>query len=313
MHILIAGGTGMIGRALTEEFLKEGWVVTILSRKPGKSTIPNLKYLEWDGINLGDWQNCIKDIDAIINLSGESIGGSSLLNLRWTRARKTRILQSRINAGRILTEAMKNSDKRPEVFIQASAVGYYGVKSRELLTEESPEGNDFLAEVCEIWETSSKEVEEMGVRRVVARLGVVIGKQNPIIGYMSLPYKLYLGGRLGNGKQYLTWIHIKDVVRIFIEMLENKNYKGTYNISAPKSNTNIEVSEILGKSLKRPNWLPVPAFILRFALGEASTLVLDGQNVQPKRLLEIGYEFKFPELKTAMYDVLVKNKYIQLD
>jgi len=312
MHILIAGGSGMIGRALTKQFLKDDWEVTVLSRRSRKSSNSNLKYLVWDSVNMGEWKDAINKVDAIINLDGESIGGSSLLNLRWTRGRKTRILQSRINAGKVLTEAIEKAESKPEVFVQASAVGYYGVKNLELLTEDSPVGDDFLAEVCKLWEVSTEPLEKLGVRRIVARLGVVISNDNPIIGYMTLPFKMMIGGKLGSGKQYFTWIHIKDVVMIIKEMLENKKYKGTFNICAPSSSSNADVSEMIGELLKRPNWFPTPAFVLKLALGEASTLVLDGQNVQPKNLLDSGYEYKYADLRSALYDVLVKNKYLQI-
>jgi uncharacterized protein (TIGR01777 family) len=287
--------------------------VTVLSRASSTSQNPNLKYLVWDAVNLGEWQGAINKVDAVINLGGESIGGSSLLNLRWTRGRKTSILQSRINAGKVLTEVIEKAELKPKVFMQASAVGYYGVKNRDLLTEDSPNGDDFLADVCQLWEASTEPIGKLGVRRVVARLGVVISKDNPIIGYMTMPFKMMIGGRLGSGKQYFTWIHIKDVVRIIKGMLENKKYKGTFNICAPSSSSNAEVSELIGELLKRPNWFPTPAFMLKLALGEASTLVLDGQNVQPKNLMGLGYEYKYANLRSALYDVLVKDKYLRID
>jgi uncharacterized protein (TIGR01777 family) len=312
MRVLIAGGTGMIGRALTKQFLKNDWEVTVLSRKARTSQNPNLKYLEWDSVNLGEWQDAINKVDAVINLSGESIGGSSFLNLRWTRKRKTCILQSRINAGRVLTEAIEKAESKPKAFIQASGVGFYGVKDQDLLTEDSPAGDDFLADVCQLWEASTEQIEKLGVRRAVVRFGVVISRENPIVGYMTLPFKMMIGGKLGSGKQYFTWIHIKDVVRIIGEMLENKKYKGTFNICAPSSSTNSEVSEVIAELLKRPNWFPTPAFLLKLALGDASTLVLDGQNVQPKKLIDLEYEYKYADLRAAFYDVLVKDKYLQI-
>ena len=240
----------------------------------------------------------------MINLTGESIGGSSLLNLRWTRERKKRILESRINAGEILSKAIENVGSRPKVFIQISAVGYYGTEDQSLLDEESEGGDDFLARVCQVAENSSESVEEMGVRRIVTRLGVVLCEENPIIGYMAMPFKMYIGGNLGNGKQFFSWIHIEDLIEIFKKMLMSKEYEGVYNLTASRSIPNSDVSEILGTVLKKPNWFPTPAFGLKLLLGEASALILGGQNVQPKRLLESEYKYKFENLEDAFRDVL---------
>ncbi len=309
MNILITGGTGLIGRALVTKLIEDGHEVTVLTRNPEKAkTILHSGSLtkKWDGINTSDWASIIEQTDVVINLAGASIAGESLqaiLTRRWTDQQKNRILQSRLNAGKALVTAIQAASKKPAVLIQASAVGFYGPHENQIIPENTPPGTDFLASVCQSWEESTAEVEEMGVRRVVIRTGLVFAPEGGILPLMLLPFRLFVGGPIGNGKQAVSWIHLDDQINAIRFTIENESAHGAYNLSAPNPVNNAEFGRIAGKKLRRPNWLPIPGFAIKLVLGEKATLVLDGQQVVPQRLLEAGYEFKYKTLETALQDL----------
>ena len=218
MNILITGGTGLIGQALIEKLIDDGHKISVLTRNvdKGKGEFPvGVFAYQWNGANSEGWSHIIEETDAVINLAGESIAGDSLtaiLTRRWTPEQKNRIKQSRLQSGRALWEAIQNASKKPKVFIQASAVGYYGPQGSNLITEQSPVGNDFLSKVCQSWEASSSDIDNAGIRRVIIRTGLVFDSKGGILPMMLLPFRFFVGGPIGSGKQYISWIHIQDQV-----------------------------------------------------------------------------------------------------
>ncbi len=310
MHILITGGTGLIGRALVADLTRSGHSVTVLTRRPERAAgrLPNQTVIHpWDAHTLEGWAHLIEEHEAVVNLAGESIAGETptqVLTRRWTPDYKTRIRESRLRAGQLLMEAIQQTRRRPSVLIQASAVGYYGNVSDRDVDETFPAGNDFLAEVCRAWEASTLEAEALGIRRVVIRTGLVMASQGGILPLMLLPVKLFLGGPLGNGQQAVPWIHIADEVAAIRFLLEDDSAQGAYNLSAPQPITQAEFVRIAGQVLHRPSFFPTPGFLLRLALGEKASLVLEGQRAVPKRLLEAGFRFRFTDLEAALRDLI---------
>ncbi len=313
MQVLIAGGSGFIGSALTEALIKEGYQVNILTRRKNNlhpRSNSQLTYSSWDGETLGDWVNSLAESQVIINLAGENIGGKNIWEVatkRWTKSRKELFRSSRINAGRILSKAIQSVDVRPSIFIQASAVGYYGSHPYQEFTEESPPGKDFLASLCVDWENSSQEVESFGVRRVVIRIaGIVMAANGGSLPFLLLPYKLFLGGPLGNGQQWVSWIHLQDLVRGIIFLMNKDDSRGAYNFCAPQAITNQELSKIIGKILRRPAFIPLPQFFFRLAFGEKADALLASQKQIPQRLLQAGFQFLFPDVESALANILAK-------
>jgi uncharacterized protein (TIGR01777 family) len=305
MHILITGGSGLIGRTLTKGLLQDGHEVTILTRDAGRAVVPQGTHVQqWDARTPAGWGQLVEAVDAIVNLAGENLAGAGLLPRRWTADHKRLIRDSRIQAGQAVAEAIRNVSKLPEVLIQASGIGYYGPHGSEFMTEFSPPGHDFLARLTVEWEATTAEVEQLGVRRAIIRTGVVLSAEGGALPRLTLPYRLFVGGPMGSGRQYISWIHIVDEIGAIRFLIENEQANGAFNLAAPNPLTNAEFGKIIGRVLTRPSLLPVPGFALRTLFGEASTLVLDGQRARPKRLLETGYTFRFPEAEQALRDLL---------
>ena len=306
MQILIAGGSGLIGRELTLSMTQSGDQISILSRFPEKVTgLPvGARVINWDGKTDKGWGRVIEQMDVVINLTGENLSGTGILPSRWTNKRKSRIVQSRINSGNILAKAIESVDKKPSVFIQASGINYYYMYADKVVTEDDKAGDDFLANLSKEWEASSQAVESMGVRRVIIRNGVVLSNKGGALRFLTLPYKLYVGGRLGSGNQIYSWIHVKDIVAIIIYLIHNNQTNGPYNLTSPNPVSNDEFGRTISKVLKRPHYFSIPAFAMRLAFGEVASVVLTGQKVIPKKLLASGYEFKFPYLEGALRDIL---------
>jgi uncharacterized protein (TIGR01777 family) len=305
MHILITGGSGLIGRTLTKGLLQDGHEVTILTRDAGRAVVPQGTHVQqWDARTPAGWGQLVEAVDAIVNLAGENLAGAGLLPRRWTADHKRLIRDSRIQAGQAVAEAIRNVSKLPEVLIQASGIGYYGPHGSEFMTEYSPPGHDFLARLTVEWEATTAEVEQLGVRRAIIRTGVVLSAEGGALPRLTLPYRLFVGGPMGSGRQYISWIHIVDEIGAIRFLIENEQANGAFNLAAPNPLTNAEFGKIIGRVLTRPSLLPVPGFALRTLFGEASTLVLDGQRARPKRLLETGYTFRFPEAEQALRDLL---------
>ncbi len=300
MKVLVAGGTGLIGSALASSLVQEGHTVTILSRDPSRVK-QNYQGVSWES---SDLIQAVSETDAIINLAGESLAGSNPLLMRWTEQRKRRIRDSRIKVGAALVEALKEAQAKPITLIQASAIGYYGNSGGGHVDEASPAGSDFLAQVCLEWEDSTQAAESLGLRRAVIRIGLVLSPQGGLLSVLALPFRFFLGGRLGSGQQFMSWIHINDVVRAMIYILDNPQLQGVFNLTSPEPVTNQAFAQELGSALKRPAWFAIPNFALKLLLGEAATLALDGRQVLPARLQRTDFRFQFPEIAPALEDLL---------
>ena len=302
MRVIITGGTGLIGRELSQLISADGHDVIVFSRNPGKAVgMPTVvRVEEWNTENIDNWGALVDGADAIINLAGAGIADG-----RWSRERKQLISDSRLDAGNILVEAIQAAEKKPTTFIQASAVGYYGTTNNDHeLTEESLSGNDFLAKVCFDWELSTAPIERMGIRRVLLRTGIVLSNEGGAFPRMVLPFKMYAGGPLGDGEQWLPWIHHEDQAAAIYFLLKNEEANGPFNLSAPEPLINREFSQAIGRAMGRPSFMPAPAIALKLALGEMSTLVLDGQRAVPSKLIELGYTFKYPTAEVALTELL---------
>ena len=301
MKIVLAGGTGFVGSILRKKFSEEKIEVTLLSRNPIRiqSPFPQEKLKYWDSRNLDQWSQEIESADAVINLSGEPIASK-----RWTFIQKDIIINSRIESTRILVHAIQQSVKKPAVFINASAVGYYGNIPSGDVFESHLSGSGFLSETCLKWESEALNAEQSGVRTVLLRTGIVLGKKGGALSKMLPPFKLFLGGPLGSGLQWFPWIHIEDVVNIVIFSIKNDLLKGPINVVSPSPVQLKEFCSKLGMVLERPSWLTVPSFVLRFILGEMSEMLLTGQKALPDKLLKQGYEFKYPNLLQSLKEIL---------
>jgi uncharacterized protein (TIGR01777 family) len=302
MRVLIAGGTGMIGTALTKSLLADGHSVCVLTRDPATAHLPKgATALRWDGRTPAGWGGELSRTDAVVNLVGERLS-----KWPWTKAQKTRFWDSRVDGGRALTDAIRSASPRPKVLIQASGVNYYGPHGLEPVTEADAAGGDFLANLCLAWEASTLPVEEMGLRRAIIRTAVVLSAQEGILPLMMLPVKLFAGGSLGGGKFGMPWIHLEDEVAAIRFLLENDRANGAFNLTSPVPTSSGDFLRAVARALHRPYWLPVPGFALRILLGEMSVLVLEGQFLHPQRLLELGFRFKFERDTDALKVLLEK-------
>ncbi|MCB9454321.1 MAG: TIGR01777 family protein [Anaerolineaceae bacterium] len=309
MRILITGGTGQVGKVLAADLLQHGHEVIALSRNPQRPhDLPaGVQMAQWDARTAAGWGHLADGADAIVNLAGENIAGSSFIPARWTEERKKRLRDSRINAGKAVVEAVQAAAKKPRVVVQASAVGYYGSHDNQVaLPETAPAGDDFLGQLCVEWEDSTKPVEEMGVRRVITRAGVLLSFQEGALARLALPFKLFGGGPMGSGKQPFPWIHPADQAAATRYLIEQETASGVFNLAAPGATTNAEFAKVLGKVMRRPSLLPVPGFALRLVVGEVADVVLEGQRAVPQRLLDMGYTFHFPDAESALHDLYGK-------
>lgn len=298
MRIIMTGGTGLIGRALCSALSSDNHLITVLSRNPddARDMPKGVTVEKWDARTTEGWGHLVDGSDAVINL-----GGAGIADAPWTEARKHLIRESRIQAGLAIQNAIDAAEKKPSVLIQASAVGYYGQNHQdEIITESSPAGNDFLAKVCYDWEMSTAPVARKGIRRVILRTGIVLSNKGGAFPKMKLPFRFFAGGSLGNGKQWMPWIHIHDEVRAIQYLLTHEAANGPYNLAAPNPVTNRSFSQILGAQMGRPALMPAPAFAIKTVLGEMSTILLDGQRAIPQKLEEEGFIFTFPTLQEAL-------------
>jgi uncharacterized protein len=298
LKIAIAGGSGFVGQALSDFFIKSGNEVYILTRSPKSSSQSKLTYIEW--LNEDSQPvSLLEGIDIFINLAGESINSG-----RWNDKRKQRILQSRLKATNELIYIIEHLKVKPKVLINASAIGYYGTSVNITFTEESHcVGSDFLADTVKQWEGLAKKAEKFGVRTVLARFGIILAKNEGALPKMALPHRLFAGGKLGKGNQWVSWIHIEDVIQAISFIIQHDLITGPVNFISPTPVTMDELGKTLAKVLHRPHWIPTPEFALKILLGEMSMLMLEGQKVLPKKLMEHGYTFQFPTIESALNDI----------
>lgn len=301
MRIVITGATGLIGNALCRKLAERNDEVTVFTRdvSGARNTLPFIKkFVEWDYTEADKWGGQINGVDAVIHLAGANLFGK-----RWDENYKDKILLSRQLSTRSLVTAINNSDKKPSVFICSSAVGIYGDRGDEKLTEESTAGNDFLANVCKAWEDEAQRVEKSGVRRVSIRTGIVLSTEDGSLKQMLTPFKLFVGGPLGNGKQWFPWIHIDDLVNIFIYLIDN-SISGAVNACAPNPVRMKEFANTLGKVLHKPSLFKVPELALRIIVGEGARSILASLRVIPEKLIRNRFSFKYENLKPALEDLL---------
>lgn len=294
MRILTTGASGLIGKALQSSFKEKGYEMLLASRSESKDE----QHIHWNtstGFAEEDLPR-LEGLDAVVHLAGENVSG-----LRWTDEKKKSIRDSRVFGTRTMIEAFAKIENKPKVFISGSAIGFYGDRDDEEVTETSPAGKTFLANVCKEWEAESRRAEDMGIRTVLLRTGIVLSKDGGALATMLTPFKLGIGGVVGSGKQWMSWVSLDDVVAIINSALDNENLRGAVNVTSPNPVTNEEFTKTLGSVLYRPTFLPIPEFAVNLVLGEmGDALLLASTKVIPKRLIEAGYEFKYTELKSAI-------------
>ncbi len=296
MRILISGSSGFIGSALTSTLVSSGHTVLRLVRSPEKLAGDIFWNPDQGRIDTSN----LEGMDAVVHLAGESIASGW-----WTAQKKDRIRETRVKGTKLLSDALTDLKKPPSVFISASAIGIYGDRGAEILKENSLPGKDFLAGVCQEWEAAPELAARKGIRVVNPRFGIVLGKEGGALAKMLYPFKLGVGGKIGSGEQYMSWITIDDVVGALQFALMNEKIKGPINVVAPHPVTNVEFTKILGKTISRPTIFPLPAFVAHWVMGEmADVLLLSSARVEPAQLLEKGYVFKFPQLEPALRHLL---------
>ncbi|MEX0720630.1 MAG: TIGR01777 family oxidoreductase [Balneolaceae bacterium] len=298
MNILITGGTGFIGEELRTILLREGHNIIIVTRDPKKhegEAAKNQRFIGWDD----DLSAEMNEVNAVINLAGENIFGQ-----RWTDEVKERIMSSRIESTRQLVEAMEKAENKPGVFISASASGIYGDHGEEILDEDSQTANDFLADVCIKWEAESQKATDFGVRVVNPRMGIVLEKGGGALKQMVPPFQFFVGGPVGSGNQYMSWIHRTDLCHSFLFMIKNEQLKGACNTCSPEPVTMNKFAQILGDILNRPSFFRVPKFALDLALGESAKPITDSIRMQPKKLQIVNFDFSYESLEEALAEIL---------
>jgi uncharacterized protein (TIGR01777 family) len=307
MRIVITGGTGMIGRSLAANLAPDGHEVVLLSRTPERATdLPTgVRAEKWDARTGEGWAHLADGAGAIVNLAGASIAGEGFFPRRWTPERKALIRDSRIKAGHAVVDAISRVGQKPRVVIQQSGIGYYGPSDDSWLTEDAPPGTDFGARLASNeWETATMAVEEMGVRHVIARTAPVFDEREGALPRMLLPFRLFVGGPMGSGRQWLSWIHRDDSARATRFLIENEKATGPFNVSSPNPVTYGELAKIIGRVMRRPSFMPIPGFAMKLAFGEVSNVLLEGQRATPQRLLDMGFDFRFPTAEAALRDLL---------
>ncbi|MFP4619731.1 MAG: TIGR01777 family oxidoreductase [Bacteroidales bacterium] len=303
MKILVIGATGFIGKPLVEKLLKRNHEVYVFTRNDEKA-----RRLFSDRVFIQQWktdeyivlQEYAHKVDVVINLAGENLGEK-----RWTGDQKRKILSSRVNIGKALSFALKQSKDKPYLLIQGSGVDYYGFSEHQTFPEKSPAGEGFLPMLAQQWEDSVRNIEEDNTRKIFIRTGVVLGREGGILPRMMRPFRFFLGGPLGTGRQWISWIHIDDETEAIVRLAETNGLEGPYNLAAPTPVTMKEFAATLGKVMQKPSWLPVPPFLLKMVFGDmAKEMILQGQRVIPEKIREIGFEFRYPDLESALTELL---------
>ncbi len=298
MKVVVAGATGVIGRPLVAELVRCGHTVVVLSRR-AEAEVPGAQVVAWQPPHGGPWERELVGADAVVNLAGAPVAAAP-----WTAAEKARILGSRVEATRAIVTALGRADPRPATLVNASAIGYYGDRGAERLTEVSAPGSGFLARVCVAWEAEARRAEALGVRVVLARTGVVLAREGGALPALVLPFRFFLGGPLGDPGLWLAWIHLADEVGMLTWALDEARLSGPVNLVAPHPVRLDEFTAAIGRVLGRPSWLPVPAFALRTILGERYEALFASLRVYPAVAERLGYSFRFPDLEPALRDLL---------
>lgn len=307
-RIFITGATGLIGKRIVNELCKQGAYVRIISMNKKKAKLIFNDLLNVEAFNWSEYHSpkllsrLIEDSDAIINLAGANVGEK-----RWTNKFKNKLYESRINTTKSLVEAVKLCTKKPECLISASGVGIYGFRGNEKITEDSSLGNDFLAKLCIDWEAEAIQVKNENIRAVTLRAGIVLGKNDGALKKLITPFMYYIGGHQGTGRQWFSWIHIDDIVNLYIFALNNVNLSGALNGTSLNPVTNKDLAKTIGLILKRPCYFHVPGFALKIAVGEFAENLLTGQRVYPEKAISEGFKFTFPDLTTALENILTNN------
>jgi hypothetical protein len=303
MKVAITGATGFVGSRLVERLQAQGHQPLILTRNRASAdrAFPTLEIVAYTPTESGSWQQAIAGCDAVVHLAGEPIAET-----RWTPERKQEILKSRQLSTQKIVEAIAQANPKPTVLVNASAIGYYGTSETATFDETSPAGNDFLAEVCQAWEAEAQKVKDAGVRLVILRLGIVLG-DGGALAKMTPPFKVFAGGPIGTGRQWFSWIHRDDLVNLILEALSRKDIEGVFNATAPNPVRMTELCQTIGETLNRPSWLPVPSFALEAYLGEGAKVVLEGQQVLPKRTTNYGFKYRYPTVKQALAEILASS------
>ncbi len=298
MHFLITGGTGFIGSRLTEKFIKKNHQVTILTRNIKKSNNPLIRKAQ----SIDSLNHAIEDYDVIINLAGESIA-----NGRWTQQKKNSIFESRVKITEKLVSYINNKKKKPQLFISSSAIGYYGNDDdKEFIETSEPNDNSFTHTLCDIWEKTAYKAEN--TRICCIRTGLVLDSNGGLLTQILPSFKFYLGSSIGKGKQWMSWIHIDDLIGLFEHIIYNESVEGSINATAPHPVRNKDFTKKLGKIVQRPSFLSIPSWILKLSLGEmGESLLLKGQKVLPQKAVDTGYQFKYPQLDKALTDLIKKS------
>lgn len=295
MKVLIAGGSGFLGSALSKSLQANGHQVTTLTRGFSQRAY----HVHWDGKTTEGWGPLLNEMDVVVNLSGYG-----LEHWPWTKRQKQRFLDSRILPGRALVFAIQDASHRPRVFLQASGINYYGLRGEGIADESTPPADDFLSQLTVSWENATKPLEELGIRRIVIRSAVVLAKQGGLFPLMALPVRLFFGGKFGDGSQAMNWIHLEDHVNAMRFLIEKENASGPYNLISPEFTSNADFMREIAHVLHRPYWFHIPAALLRMTMGEMSILLSEGRFTRPQRLIDLGFRFRFGKLGEAMRNLL---------
>ncbi len=293
MRLLITGGTGFIGTPLCRTLAQHGHELSVLTRRSSPS--PPMDRIRFLSLQANEWEPVMAEVDGVVNLAGEPIAGK-----RWTARQKALMRESRLQMTRRVVRAIDTSRHRPAVLVSASAIGYYGPRGDEALSEDAPPGRGFLAELSQAWEAEARAAERFGVRVVRLRIGIVLGAAGGALAKMVPPFRIFLGGPLGSGRQWMSWIHLGDLIGLIEWSLTHPELSGAVNATSPHPVTMRELCTALARALRRPSWAPVPGFALRLLLGEMADVLLTGQRVIPTAAHRSGFTFRFPELAPAL-------------
>jgi hypothetical protein len=302
--IIVTGATGLIGRKLCSKLLEQGNEITIFTRNPeaAKKVMRSAKkYVKWNYNNPEEWKDYLNETDSVIHLAGTNLGAK-----RWNNEFKKELFNSRIESTRQLVNEIKKCRDKPKSFVTASAVGYYGDGGDEVLIEKSNPGKDFLSNLCYEWEKEAEKIEDQNVRRVSLRIGLTLSSEGGVLKKLLPPFKIFLGGPLGNGKQWFPWIHIEDLINIIIHAIKTDSLLGPVNIASPGIVRMNDFATSIGKVLQRPSFFQVPKFILKIAVGEFADAIISGQKVSVDKLLKSGFNFRFADLENALKNLLNK-------